>query len=113
MGEQEAHETHQSTHEDLKEREEDPNLLLGKIEQIENTYALVLTKFGRINTLNLPTRLYPCTVSNDNIELDYTTELAFSAACKKQTRFNQSNIYYVRIHKRKRQRLSLSRTLPT
>ena len=59
------------------------NLLLGKVEEIVNTYARVVTKFGRINTLISPTRLYPCTATTQNIELDYTTELTFSAACKK------------------------------
>ena len=60
------------------------NLLLGKVEEIVNTYARVVTKFGRINTLIIsPTRLYPCTATTQNIELDYTTELTFSAACKK------------------------------
>ena len=59
------------------------NLLLGKVEEIVNTYARVVTKFGRINTLISPTRLYPCTATSQNIKLDYTTELTFSAACKK------------------------------
>ena len=59
------------------------NLLLAKIEAMENSYARVVTKFGRINTLISPTRLYPCTASSKNIELNYGTELSFSAACKK------------------------------
>ena len=59
------------------------NLLLGKVEEIVNTYACVVTKFGRINTLISPTRLYPCTATSQIIKLDYTTELTFSAACKK------------------------------
>ena len=59
------------------------NLLLGKIEEIVNTYARVVTKFGRVNTLISPTHLYPCIVTSQNIELDYTTEQSFSAACKK------------------------------
>ena len=59
------------------------NLLLGKIEEVVNSYVRVVTKYGRINTLILPTRLYPCTASTQNIELNYTTELSFSAACKK------------------------------
>ena len=58
------------------------NLLLGKIEVV-NSYVRVVTKYGRINTLISPTRLYPRTASTQNIELDYTTELSFSAACKK------------------------------
>ena len=58
------------------------NLLLGKIEEIVNSYACILTKFGG-NTLISPTRLYPCSVTTQNIKLDYNTELTFSAACKK------------------------------
>ena len=59
------------------------NLLLGKVEEIVNTYARVVTKCGRINTLISPNRLYSCTATTQNIKLDYTTELTFSAACKK------------------------------
>ena len=59
------------------------NLLLANIEAIENSYAHVVTKFGRINTLISPTRFYPCTASSKNIERNYDTELSFSAACKK------------------------------
>ena len=59
------------------------HLLLGKVEEIVNTYARVVTKFGTINTLISPTQLYPWTATTQNIELDYTTELTFSAACKK------------------------------
>ena len=59
------------------------NLLLGKIEEVVNSYVRVVTKYGRINTLISPTRLYPCRASTQNIKLDYTTELSFSAACKK------------------------------
>lgn len=50
------------------------NLLLGKIEEIVNTYARVVTKFGRINALISPTYLNPCTATTQNTELDYTTE---------------------------------------
>ena len=49
------------------------NLLLGKVEEIVNTYARIVTKFGRINTLISPTQLYPCTATTQNSELDYTT----------------------------------------
>ena len=59
------------------------NLLLRKIEEIVNSYARIVTKFGRINTLISPIRLYPCSVTTQNIELDYSTELTFSAACKR------------------------------
>ena len=45
------------------------NLLLSKIEETVNTYACIVTKFARRNTRN--------------IELDYSTELSFSTACKK------------------------------
>ena len=58
------------------------NLLLGKIEVV-NSYVRVVTKYGRINTVISPTRLYPRAASTQNIKLNYTTELSFSAACKK------------------------------
>ena len=49
------------------------NLLLGKVEEIVNTYARIVTKFGRINTLISPTQLYPRTATTQNSELDYTS----------------------------------------
>ena len=57
-----------------------PNMLLGKITELENQYARVVTKFGRIQTLISPTRLNLCTATN--ISLDYTKEITFTSACK-------------------------------
>ena len=57
-----------------------PNMLLGNITELENQYARVVTKFGRIQTLISPTRLNLCTATN--ISLDYTKEITFTSACK-------------------------------
>ena len=53
-----------------------PNMLLGKITELENRYARVVTKFGRIQTLISPTRLNLCTASN--LSFDYTKEVTLS-----------------------------------
>lgn len=57
-----------------------PNMLLGKVTELENQYARVVAKFGRIQTLISPTRLNLCTATN--ISLDYTKEITFTSACK-------------------------------
>ena len=57
-----------------------PNMLLGKICELEYTSAKVVTEYGKITGLISTTKIYPCTTTN--IKLDYTKELAFSAACK-------------------------------
>ena len=57
-----------------------PNMLLGKITELENQYARVVTKFGKIQTLISPTRLYLCT--DTNLSIDYTKESTFTSACK-------------------------------
>ena len=57
-----------------------PNMLLGKITELENQYARVVTKFGRIQTLISPTRLNLCTATN--VLFDYTKEITFTSACK-------------------------------
>ena len=41
-----------------------PNMLLGKITEIENQYACVVTRFGKIQSLISPTRLNLCTSTN-------------------------------------------------
>ena len=56
------------------------NMLLGKKTELENRYARVVTKFGRIQTLISPTRLNLCTATN--LSFDYTKEIAFTSACK-------------------------------
>ena len=57
-----------------------PNMLLGKITEIENSYARVVTKFGRIHSLISPTRLMKCTATN--LKFDYSKEISFTMACK-------------------------------
>ena len=58
-----------------------PNVLIGKIITVENDYAKIVTKFGRVNTYISTNRLNKCTATN--INFDYSKEIAFSAACKK------------------------------
>ena len=63
-----------------------PNMLLGKIISIEDTGCVqIVTEYGKINTLISPSRLTPCTATN--VQLDYATEISFSAACKKASGF--------------------------
>ena len=58
----------------------DPNMLLGKITEIENQYARVVTRFGKIQSLISPTRLNLCTATN--LSFDYTKDVSFTSACK-------------------------------
>ena len=58
-----------------------PNVLIGKITEVENDYAKIVTKFGRLKTYISTNRLNKCTATN--IQLDFSTEITFSAACKK------------------------------
>lgn len=58
-----------------------PNMLLGKIIEIENQYARVVTKFGQIQTLISPKRLNLCTATN--LSFDYSKEISYTIACKK------------------------------
>ena len=58
-----------------------PNLLLGKVTEIENNnYTKIVTKFGIISTYVSTTRLNKCTQTSVNF--DYTKEITFSSACK-------------------------------
>ena len=57
-----------------------PNLLLGKVLEIENNYVKVVTPFGRIKGFIAPSRLFPCTATN--VKLDYEKEISFTGACK-------------------------------
>ena len=59
------------------------NMLLGKITEIENQYARVVTRFGKIPSLISPTfctRLNLCTATN--LSFDYTKDVSFTSACK-------------------------------
>lgn len=58
-----------------------PNVLMGKITEVENDYAKIVTKFGKLKTYISTNRLNKCTATN--ITLDYTKEITFSAACRK------------------------------
>ena len=57
-----------------------PNMLLGKITEIENQYAREVTRFGKIQSLISPTRLNLCTATN--LSFDYTRDVSFTSACK-------------------------------
>ena len=57
-----------------------PNLLLGKVLEIENNYVKVVTPFGRIKGFIAPSRLFPCTATN--VKLHYEKEISFTGACK-------------------------------
>ena len=57
-----------------------PNMLLGKITEIENQYAWVVTRFGKIQSLISPTRLNLCTATN--LSFDYTKDVSFTSVCK-------------------------------
>ena len=57
-----------------------PNVLFGKITEIENTYVQLATKFGLITTLISPSRLTKCW--KPNITFNSTKQLTFPAACK-------------------------------
>ena len=57
-----------------------PNLLLGKVLEIENNYVKVVTPFGCIKGFIAPSRLFPCTATN--VKLDYEKEISFTGACK-------------------------------
>ena len=58
-----------------------PNTLLGKIMEIDNDYAKVVTPLGIIKGFIAPSRLNPCT--STNVTLDYSKEISFTTACKK------------------------------
>ena len=57
-----------------------PSVLLGKIINMENDYAKVVTTFGIISTYISTSRLNKCT--RTNVLFDYTKEIPFSTASK-------------------------------
>lgn len=64
-----------------------PKMLLGKIISVEDTGCVhIVTEYGKINTLISTSRLTPCTATN--VHLDYSSEISFSAACKKASGFS-------------------------
>ena len=58
-----------------------PNVLIGKIISVQNTYATVVTMYGKIDTQIAFNRLNKC--SDTNVKFDYSKEIKFSPACKK------------------------------
>ena len=58
-----------------------PNLLLGKVLEIENNYVKVVTPFGRIKGfIRLPDFFH--VQQQNNVKLDYEKEISFTGACK-------------------------------
>ena len=70
-----------------------PNLLLGKITEIENTYARAVTKFGKIHSLLFSTRLMKCTVTN--IQFYYSKEISSTMACKTGKSSKQNDLFSI------------------
>ena len=59
------------------------NMLLGQIIEIEETgYVRIVTEYGKVDTLIMPSQLYPCTASI-NMKLYFSTKTSFTAAHKK------------------------------
>ena len=52
-----------------------PNVIIGKITEVENDYAKIVTKFGRLKTYISTNRLNKCTATN--IQLDFSTEITW------------------------------------
>ena len=57
-----------------------PNVLLGKVTEVDDNYAKIVTKFGIISTYISTSRLNKCTQTS--VTFDYSKEITFSAACK-------------------------------
>ena len=65
-------------------------MLLGKITSTEESgFVQIVTQYGKINTLISPSRLYPCSATT--VQLNYLTEISFTAACKEQVGFHRNN----------------------
>ena len=57
-----------------------PNVLLGKVTEVEKNYAKIVPKFGFISTYNSTSRLNKC--AQTSINFNYTKQVTFSSACK-------------------------------
>ena len=57
-----------------------PNVLLGKVTELENNYAKIVTKFGIISTYISTSRLNKYTQTN--VTFDYTKHITISSACQ-------------------------------
>ena len=62
-----------------------PNVLIGKVLQVENNYTKVVTRHGIISTFISTNRLNKCTATNN--VFDYSKEIAFSSACKQEMNY--------------------------
>ena len=58
-----------------------PNVLLGKVIEVQESYSKVVTKFGVISTYISTNRLNKCTETS--VQFDYSNTIIFSSACKK------------------------------
>ena len=58
-----------------------PNVLLGKVFEVQESYSKVVTKFGVISTYISTNRLNKCTETS--VQFDYNSTITFSSACKK------------------------------
>ena len=76
-----------------------PNVLIGKITEVENDYAKIVTKFLRLKTYISTNRLNKCTAKN--IQLEFGTEITFSAACRKAAeQYVMTYNYYAKFTKK-------------
>ena len=57
-----------------------PNVLLGKVIEVQESYSKVVTKFGVISTYISTNRLNKCTETS--VQFDYNNTITFSSACK-------------------------------
>ena len=57
-----------------------PNVLLGKVTEVDDNYAKIVKKFRIISTYISTSRLNKCTQTS--VTFDYSKEITFSAACK-------------------------------
>ena len=62
-----------------------PNVLVGKVLQVENNYIKVVTRHGIISISISTNRLNKCTATNN--VFDYSKEIAFSSACKQEMNY--------------------------
>ena len=62
-----------------------PNVLIGKVLQVENNYAKVVTRHGIISAFISTNRLNKCTATNN--VFDYSKEISFSSAFKQEMNY--------------------------
>lgn len=64
-----------------------PNMLLGKITEIENYYVRVVTRFGKNPITHFSYKIKP--LHCYQLTLDYSKEVSFTSACKQATFQNE------------------------